>query len=100
MALGGSTHHELGLRVGPLPVGEVSQGRVLVYTCACGEAIELLDGTRRGWFIYSLIVAVALLGFGAWLGVLLTLVGAGLLFGFGWAVAADGLARRRHPAIW
>ena len=103
MVLGSSTDHELGLRVGFVPVGEVSQGRVLVYTCACGETIELLDGTRRGWFIYSLIVSVVLLAFGAWLrdamGAFLVLLGAGLLVGFGWAVAADGLKRRRHPAI-
>ena len=77
---------------------------MLRYTCACGETVELLDGTRRGWFIYALIVATALLGFGAWLrdglGALLMLIGVGLLLGFGWAVAADGVKRRRHPAIW
>jgi hypothetical protein len=86
-------------------VAEISQGRELFYACkACGNSLKLLDDQLRGWFIYSIVIGAALAGFGAWVpagfGPILVVVGIALVLGFSYAVARDGMARRKHPPRW
>jgi len=104
MLLGAQSHHEMQLKVAHvMPVGTVSQGRTLDYGCqGCDETVSMLDDTRRGWFIYSVVVGLGLVVAGLWIGggaVLLALLGAGLAVSFGALVIGDALKRRRHPAL-
>jgi len=108
MELRGSTQHELKLKVSLIPVGEVSQGRALTYQCrACGERLVLLDPLRRGWFVCSVLVGLALCGLGAFFATVrhgalamgLLLLGAAVSGGFGALLLREVLRLRRAPPV-
>jgi hypothetical protein len=101
MVLASALGHELRLRVGVVPVGEVSQGRVIQFVCpTCHEAVQLFDGTRRGWFFYPVGLAVIALGMEFMASVARPAVeGCPIRFGFKCPLLWDALRRTGRDEI-
>ena len=84
-----------------VPLGQVQQGGVLRYACACGARFSLLDRLRKAWFGYSVVAGAAIGLAGGFLGesAALAILGALVALGFAGVLARDAWIAAKHPPV-